>query len=229
MPVKAVIPLTGMRGAIARRMTESAQAPMVTLNTHADVTATTQLMGKLISDWRQHRLRPQYQDLVLASVVRALKDHPRANAHLVGNEVRVYEKINLGVAMAIQEGLIVPVIREAGGKTVLEIAQAVRDLAQRAKSNTLGVADMTGATFTVTNLGAYDVESFNPLLDPPQVGILGVGRVEERPSVHEGQVAIRSIGHLSLTFDHRAWDGAPAADFLKAIAKHLKDPAWMAP
>ncbi len=228
IPVKQVIPLTGMRGAIARRMTESAQAPMVTLNTHADVTAATQLIGKLISDWRQHRLRPQYQDLVLAAVVRALKDHPRANAHLVGNEVRVFEKVNLGVAMAIQEGLLVPVIGDASSKTLLEIAQAVRDLAQRAKSNSLGVADMTGATFTVTNLGAYDVESFNPLLDPPQVGILGVGRVEERPSVYEGQVVIRSIGHLSLTFDHRAWDGAPAADFLKAIAKHLKDPAWMA-
>jgi pyruvate dehydrogenase E2 component (dihydrolipoamide acetyltransferase) len=228
IPVGEVIPVTGMRAAIARRMTASAQAPMVTLNTHADVTATTALIAKLVSDWRQHRLRPQYQDLVLAAVARALKDHPRANAHLLGNEIRVFSQINLGVAIAIQDGLIVPVIKDAGGKALLQVAQAVRDLAQRAKSNRLTVDDMTGSTFTVTNLGAYDVESFNPLLNPPEIGILGVGRVEERAAVADGQVSVRSIGHLSLTFDHRAWDGAPAGAFLKTIAGYLKDPSWMA-
>ncbi len=227
IPVKEVIPLTGMRGTIARRMTESAQAPTVTLNSHADVTAATELQSKLVGEWRQHKLRPQYQDLVLAAVVRALKDHPRANAHLAGNEVRVFGQINLGVAVAVPDGLIVPVVRDAGGKTLLEIAQAVRELAQKSKANALTMPDLTNGTFTVTNLGAYDVESFNPLIDPPQVGILGVGRVEERPSVVNGEIKVRSIGHLSLTFDHRAWDGAPAADFLKSIAKYLKDPAWM--
>jgi pyruvate dehydrogenase E2 component (dihydrolipoamide acetyltransferase) len=225
--VKEVIPLTGVRRTIARRMSESAQAPMVTLNTHADVTASTELIGKLVSEWRQRRLRPQYQDLVLAAVTRAIRDHPRVNAHLVGNEVRVFERVNLGVAMAIPDGLIVPVIKDAGSKTLLQIAQSVRDLAQRSKANSLSMDELTGGTFTVTNLGAYDVESFNPLLDPPQVCILGVGRVEDRPAVHEGQIAIRSVGHLSLTFDHRAIDGAPAGDFLKAVVKNLKDPAWM--
>jgi pyruvate dehydrogenase E2 component (dihydrolipoamide acetyltransferase) len=229
IPVKEIIRVAGMRATIARRMTESAQAPQVTLNTHADVTAATELMEKLVSDWRQHRLRPQYQDLVLAAVTRALKDHPRANAHLAGNEVRVFDKINLGVAMAVPDGLLVPVIHDAGTKTLLQLAQAVRDLAQRSKANSLGIADLTGGTFTITNLGAYDVESFNPLLDPPQVGILGVGRVEQRPSVVDGEIKVRSIGHLSLTFDHRAWDGAPAGDFLKSVARYLKEPLWMAP
>ena len=228
IPLKETIPMTGMRATIARRMTESAQAPMVTLNSHADVTATTELMAKLVADWRQHRLRPQYQDLVLAAVARALKDHPRANAHLAGNEIRVFSQINLGVAVAVPDGLIVPVIKDAGSKTLLQIAQTVRELAQKSKSNQLTMDDMTGATFTVTNLGAYDVESFNPLLNPPEIGILGVGRVEERAAVTNGQVGVRSIGHLSLTFDHRAWDGAPAGAFLKGIAGYLKDPAWMA-
>ncbi len=228
IPLKETIPMTGMRATIARRMTESAQAPTVTLNSHADVTAATELMAKLVADWRQHRLRPQYQDLVLAAVARALKDHPRANAHLAGNEIRVFSQINLGVAFALPDGLIVPVIRDAGTKTLLQIAQAVRDLAQKSKSNQLTLDEMTGATFTVTNLGAYDVESFNPLLNPPEVGILGVGRVEERATVVGGQVLARSVGHLSLTFDHRAWDGAPAGAFLKGIAGYLKDPAWMA-
>lgn len=228
IPLKETIPMTGMRATIARRMTESAQAPMVTLNSHADVTATTELMAKLVADWRQHRLRPQYQDLVLAAVARALKDHPRANAHLAGNEIRVFSQINLGVAVAVPDGLIVPVIKNAGSKTLLQIAQTVRELAQKSKSNQLTMDDMTGATFTVTNLGAYDVESFNPLLNPPEIGILGVGRVEERVAVVGGQVQVRSIGHLSLTFDHRAWDGAPAGAFLKGIAGYLKDPAWMA-
>ena len=126
VPVREVIALTGMRGTIARRMTESSQAPTVTLNTHADVTATTQLMAKLVSDWRQHRLRPQYQDLVLMATVRALKEHPRANAHLVGNEVRVLSEINLGVAVAIADGLLVPVIKNAAPMTLLQVAQTVR-------------------------------------------------------------------------------------------------------
>ena len=228
IPLKETIPMTGMRATIARRMTESAQAPMVTLNSHADVTATMELMAKLVADWRQHRLRPQYQDLVLAAVARALKDHPRANAHLAGNEIRVFSQINLGVAVAVPDGLIVPVIKDAGPKTLLQIAQTVRELAQKSKSNQLTMDDMTGATFTVTNLGAYDVETFNPLLNPPEIGILGVGRVEERAAVANGQVQVRSIGHLSLTFDHRAWDGAPAGAFLKSIAGYLKDPVWMA-
>jgi pyruvate dehydrogenase E2 component (dihydrolipoamide acetyltransferase) len=228
LPVKQVMLLTGMRGTIARRMTESAQAPMVTLNTHADVTATAKLMEKLVSDWRQHRLRPQYQDVVLGAVARALREHPRVNAHLAGNEIRVLEPINLGVAMAVPEGLLVPVIRDAGTRTVLQIAQAVRELAQKAKANKLAMDDMTGATFTITNLGGYDVESFNPLIDPPQVAILGVGRVEERPAVAGGQVVIRSIGHLSLTFDHRALDGAPAGEFLRSVVKSLQDPSWAA-
>jgi pyruvate dehydrogenase E2 component (dihydrolipoamide acetyltransferase) len=208
-------------------MTESAKIPAVTLKTHADVTAAVELQRTLVDEWRAHGIRPQYQDLVVAAVARALNEMPRANAHLVGEEVRVLDEINIGVAMAVTDGLLVPVIHRAGARTVLELARQVRELARKARAGSLTREDMTGGTFTITNLGAYDIEAFNPLLNPPEIGILGVGRVEERPAVVDGEIVPRSIGHLSLTFDHRAWDGAPAAEFLRTVVKHLREPAWM--
>lgn len=227
VPVREVIKLTGMRATIARRMTESSQAPTVTLNTHADLTRAVEVQRELVGLWRSERIRPQYQDLVIAAVARALKEVPQANAHLVGNEVRLLEDVNLGVAMAIPEGLLVPVIRNADQKSPVELAREVRDLAKAAKAGSLTVDQMTGGTFSITNLGGYDIEAFDPLINPPEIGILGLGRVEERPAVVDGEIRIRSIGHLSLTFDHRAWDGAPAAEFLRTIVKHLREPSWM--
>lgn len=227
VPVKETIKLTGMRGTIARRMTESARAPTVTLNTHADVTAAIEAQRELLKAWRSERIRPQYQDLVLAAVARALKEVPQANAHLVGDEIRILEQVNLGVAVALPEGLVVPVIQDAGSKSPVEIAKEVRELARAAKDGSLSVDQMSGGTFSVTNLGAYDIEAFDPLLNPPEIGILGLGRVEERPAVVDGEIVVRSIGHLSLTFDHRAWDGAPAAEFLQKVVSHLKSPEWM--
>ncbi len=228
VPVREVVPITGLRGAIARRMTESSRTPSVTLNTHVDVTAAVELQRRLVSAWRRNRLRPQYQDLILAATVKALTDTPLANAHLVGDELRILDEINLGVAVAVPDGLIVPVIRNASGKTVVELAQEIRELVRMARSQSLGIDQMTGGTFTVTNLGSYDVDQFNPLLNPPEIGILGVGRIEVRPMFVGGEVAARSIGHLCLTFDHRAWDGAPAAEFLRKVANNLRDPEWMA-
>ncbi len=227
IPVKETIQLTGIRGTIARRMSESAAIPSVTLNTHADVTPAIEAQKELLKAWRSERIRPQYQDLVLAAVSRALADTPQANAHLVGDEIRIFEQVNLGVAVALPEGLVVPVIHDADKKSPLEIAKEVRELARDAKAGSLSVDQMTGSTFSITNLGAYDIEAFDPLLNPPEIGILGLGRVEERPAVVDGGFEARSIGHLSLTFDHRAWDGAPAAEFLKKIVAHLKDPGWM--
>ena len=228
IPVREVIPLSGLRGAIAKRMTESSRAPAVTLNTHVDVTAAVALQRQLVRDWRRHRLRPQYQDLILAATVKALEDTPQANAHIVGDEVRILDEINLGVAVAVPDGLIVPVIRSAGGKTIVELAQAIRELVRMSRNQSLGIDQMTGSTFTITNLASYDVDQFNPIINPPEVGILGVGRIEERPAIVGGEIVARSIGHLCLTFDHRAWDGAPAAEFLRKVANNLRDPEWMA-
>jgi pyruvate dehydrogenase E2 component (dihydrolipoamide acetyltransferase) len=208
-------------------MTESAAIPAVTLSTTADVTDAIAFQRELVGEWRQHKLRPQYQDLVIAAVARALKESPIANSHLVGDEVRVLDEVNVGIAMAIPEGLLVPVIKNADQKSLLEIAQEVRELAKKAKSNSLSIDEMTNSTFSITNLSSYNIDTFDPLLNQPEIGILGVGTVEERPVVVDGEVAIRSIANLNLAFDHRAWDGAPAAEFVRSIAKLLSDPSWM--
>ena len=162
-----------------------------------------------------------------AAVARALKETPAANAHLVGDELRILDEVNVGIAMAVPEGLLVPVIKNADQKSLLEIAQEVRELARKAKANSLSIDEMTGSTFSITNLSSYDIEDFNPLLNLPETGILGIGSVGEVPAVVDGKVVVRSVGHLNLAFDHRAWDGAPAAEFVRLIAKYLGDPSWM--
>ena len=227
-PVAETVRLTGLRATIARRMTESGGIPTVTLTTEADVTNAVAMQRQLVGEWRSHRLRPQFQDLVLAATARALKDHPRMNAHFAGDEIRLIADVNLAFAVAMPDGLIVPVIHGADGMTTLDIARRVREVMSRVKSNDLNVADMRQGTFSVTNLGSANVDAFDPLLDPPQVGILGVGRVVQKPAVFEGEIVARSMCFLSLTFDHRAVDGFPAGELLRAVAANLADPGWMA-
>jgi pyruvate dehydrogenase E2 component (dihydrolipoamide acetyltransferase) len=185
------------------------------------------MQRRLVREWRPHRIRPQYQDLVLAATARALAEHPGMNAHLVGDEIRVLSDINLGFAVSVPGGLIVPVIRDAGAKSALEIAREVRGIMSREKANELHVDDMRGGTFVVTNLGAVGVDAFDPLLDPPMIGILGVGRVVEKPAVVDGEVVVRFMCYLSLTFDHRAVDGYPAGEFLRTVTRNLASPDWM--
>ena len=222
------IPLTGIRGTIARRMSESASAALVTLNTSGDVTEAVAIQRRLTREWRRSRVRPQYQDLAIAATVRALQENPLANAHITESEVKIFDTINLGFALAVPDGLLVPVIRDAGSKSPLELAVAVRDLVRKSKSSDLSVSELSGSTFSLTNLASYDVENFTPLINPPEVGILGIGRVVQQPTVTKsGDIEVRSIGYFSLTFDHRAWDGAPAAEFLQTVVKNLSEPEWM--
>ncbi len=227
-PVAEIIPLTGLRATISRRMTESGGIPTVTLTTEADVTNAVAMQRQLVGEWRTHRLRPQFQDLVLGATARALKDHPRMNAHFAGDEIRLIADVNLAFAVAMPDGLIVPVIHGAGGMTMLDIARRVREVMSRVKSNDLKSDDMRHGTFSVTNLGSANVDAFDPLLDPPQVGILGIGRVVQKPAVFEGDIMARSMCFLSLTFDHRAVDGFPAGELLRAVVANLTEPAWMA-
>ena len=149
------------------------------------------------------------------------------NAIQSEDEVQLAQDVNLGVAVSLPEGLIVPVIRRADYKNLAEIANESRDLANNAREGKASYDEVTGGTFTITNLGAYDIDAFTPIINPPQVGILGVGRVIEKPAVHQGEIVRRSLMFLSLTFDHRVIDGAPAAEFLRTIKAHLEDPWWM--
>ena len=223
-----IVPLRGLRKTIATRMADSARttAP-VTLTTEADVTELVGLREKLVSAWRPHRVRPLEIDLIVKATSQALREHPRLNAMLVDSEIRLLEEINIGVAMAVPDGLMVPVVDGADRKDALAIAQQIRDYARRSRDADLSVDDVTGATFTITSLSNYAIDAFTPIIDAPQVAILGVGRIVEKPAVHHGEVAIRSLMFLSLTFDHRALDGVPAGEFLGALKTKLENPGWM--
>ena len=212
VPVRETIPMSPLRQTISKPMSESAQIPFVTLNTKVDITKTLELQKNLVKEWRKNRIRPQFQDLVIISLAKSLSDAPHANAHLVDDEIRILDEINIGVAMAVVGGLLVPVIKKADQKNPLEIAQEIRELAKKSKNNSFDVDDLSGSTFSVTNLSSYNISTFNPLLNPPEIGILGIGSTEESVSLSGEK---KSFANLCLTFDHRAWDGAPAAEFLK--------------
>ena len=227
-PVREVISLRGLRKTIADRMMQSVQSmAQVTLTTEADVTNAMRLREELLSQWRTHRIRPLDLDLIVKATAAALKDHPRLNATMVDNEIRLLMEINVGVAMAVPDGLMVPVVKQADEKDLLAIAQEIRTLAAKSRDGGLSVDDMTGATFTITSLASYDIDAFTPIINPPQVAILGVGRILEKPAVYEGKVAVRSMMFLSLAFDHRALDGVPAGEFLRTVKGNMEDPSFM--
>ena len=209
--------LRGMRKTIADRMLASVQTTaQLTITTEADVAA---LVAR-----RQHRqtLFPlTYTDLLVEVVARALREHPRLNATCEGDVVRVHDAVHIGIAIALDDGLVVGVLRDADRTPLAALAAAARGLAERARGGTLGVDDVSGGTFTITNLGAYGIDAFTPILHAPQVAILGVGRIVEKPVVRSGEIVIRPTMVLSLTFDHRIVDGAPAARFLQRVVELL--------
>ena len=222
-----VVPITGMRQTIASRMRDSLHSmAQVTLTTEADVTDAMRLGKGLARQWADGGLSPLH--LVIKATARALREHPRMNALQKENEVELVEEINLGVAVSLEEGLVVPTIRRADELSLGEIASEARELALKTREGKTSYDEVTGGTFTVTNLGGYDIDAFTPIINPPQVGILGIGRVAEKPAVYDGQITRRSMMFLSLTFDHRVIDGAPAAAFLRTVKGHLEDPWWMA-
>ena len=169
-------------------------------------------------------VRVSYNDIIILAVSRALKRFPIMNSTLVGDEILLHDSVNMGIAVALKEGLIVPVLRDADKKGLLQIAKETRILAVKAREGNLGVDEVTGGTFTITNVSMFQVDGFTPILKPPETGILGIGRVKEKPAVYEGEIAIRSMMFLSLTFDHRIVDGAPANAFLETAGRYLQHP-----
>lgn len=223
-PAARVIPLTGMRGTIARRMHQSLQnMAQVTLISEVDVTDLKQLRETLKQDFDL-----TYTDMIVKAVALALKEHSRLNAHIEGESIRLSQDIHIGVAVALEDGLIVPVVKNADRKALREIARDTRHLSQQARVGALTHEEVTGSTFSVTNLGMYGVDAFTPIINPPEVAILGVGRIVEKPARGPQGVEWRQMLTLSLTFDHRGVDGAPAAAFLQAVRKQLEGPAALA-
>ena len=147
----------------------------------------------------------------------ALGRHPLLNATLVDKQVRVHDQINMGLAVHLDQGLVVPVLKDAGRKGLVQLAREGRSLASRAREGTLDLADVSDGTFTITNLGGAHVDLFTPIINPPQVAILGIGRIQPRPLAIDGRLEVVPTAYLCLVFDHRAVDGYPAGLFLKEL------------
>ncbi len=207
------IPMRGMRRTIAARMHQSLRdTAQLTITTEADVTAATELRTRLTREFDF-----TYTDLLIHAVGRALVRHPRMNSKLSEEAILLLSEVNVGMAVALEEGLIVPVIANADRKSLREIAAATKNLGERARAGQLKLENVSGATFSITNLGNFGIDAFTPILNLGETGILGVGRIVEKPAVYRGEIARRSMVTLSLTFDHRVIDGAPAADFLQTV------------
>jgi pyruvate dehydrogenase E2 component (dihydrolipoamide acetyltransferase) len=210
-------PLHGMRKSIADRMFKSLQSTaQLTITTEADVTPLVARRQQLKKEFNL-----TFTDMLIEAVAGALVAHPRLRLTAEGDLIQPHEEVNVGLAVALDEGLMVPVIRHADTKSLQQIAEESRRLAEKARAGSLGVDEVSGGTFTITNLGMYGIDAFTPIINQPQIAILGVGRIVPKPAVYEGQIAIRSMMTLSLTFDHRIVDGAPAAAFLQDVAARL--------
>ncbi len=219
------IPITQIRRLIAQRMVESAHttAP-VTLTTEADATELVALREQLKATFTPRGIIvPTYSDLMIKFTAVALREHPMLNACWKDDEIILMKEIHIGVAVDTEAGVLVPVIRDVQTKGLRQIAEESHSLAEKARSRQLRPDDMQGGTFTITNLGMYGVDAFTPIINLPQCAILGVGRIVSKPAVYNDQIVPRQMMALSLTFDHRVVDGAPAARFLEALRQYIED------
>jgi pyruvate dehydrogenase E2 component (dihydrolipoamide acetyltransferase) len=224
------IPTTRIRKLIAQRMASSAHTTAaVTLTTEADATALVALREQLKATFGARNLPvPGYNDLLIKLTAVALQAHPLLNSTWNESEIILHEEIHIGLAVDTTEGLLAPVVRDAHSKGLRQIAAETQNLIEKAQSYRLGADDLQGGTFTITNLGMYGIDAFTPIINLPQSGILGVGRIVAKPAVVDDQVVPRKLVALSLTFDHRVMDGGPAARFLNTIREFIEEPAlWL--
>ena len=218
-----IIPLTPMRRIVGERMTQSKlSAPHFYIRMDIDMSA----VGQLRTDWRQRGdgVIPSINDFILLACARALKDFPLVNSTYTEQGIKLQSEINIGMAVALDEGLVVPVIRNADRLSLTELAAQGRALVDKAQGKKLFPLDYEGGTFTVSNLGMLGVDSFTAIINPPQAAILAVGRVAPRVIVEEGMFAIKSMMTATLSADHRIVDGAMAARFLQNVKKLLENP-----
>lgn len=220
---KREVPLSGIRKVIAARMAESKRtAPHVTLSVKVDATKLVKLRKALLEKYADIRIT--YTDLLLKIVSKSLIDNPKMNVSLSENTLIFHDDINIGIAVAIEDGLVVPVIQNVHEKSIVEIHREVLDKVERAKIGKLKESDFKNGRFTISNLGMYEVDVFTPIINPPESAILGVGRIIEDIFVKNEQIRIGYSMVLSLSFDHRVMDGAPAAVFLGDIKELIENP-----
>jgi len=217
------VPLSNVRKTIARRLTEAWQAPVFQLTTSADMSRANALLARLKEV--EPDARVTVTDLLAKLCAEGLMRHPNVNVQFDGDAVLRFPTVDVGIAVAAPHGLIVPVLRGVQGLSLPQIAAARADVVGRARTGKLAAGDLEGGTFTISNLGMFGVEQFIAVLNPPQAAILAVGATEERPVARDGEVVVRPMLTVTLTVDHRAVDGAEAADFLRTVKQLVEEPA----
>jgi pyruvate dehydrogenase E2 component (dihydrolipoamide acetyltransferase) len=229
--VREILPFTGMRKTIADRLTGSWQSsPRAEHFMAVDVTDFVRMREKSGVDWeRKHRVRPSINDVVIVAAAKALRTFPMVNAALRDEGIEIYDDVNISVAVALEKGLITPVVRQADARDVFDIARETRRLAELVRKGEHSRETLSGSTFTVTNLGMFDVDFFVPIINPPESAILSIGKIEKKPVVIGDGIVIRSVMNLCLAFDHRLLDGAVAARFLQTIKKTIESPKPILP
>jgi pyruvate dehydrogenase E2 component (dihydrolipoamide acetyltransferase) len=214
------LPLTQIRKTIAKRLAQSiGPIPTFYLTTEVDMERTAELRAELPEEGR-----PSFNDVIIKAAAAALRQHPMVNAWWQDDRIRQWHDVHVSMAVAIDDGLITPVIRHADRKSLREIAGEARDLAQRARERRLAPEEYTGGTFSVSNLGMLDIDEFTAVINPPEAAILAVGRIAPKPVVHDGGVTVRRRLRLTLSCDHRIVDGATGAQFLKTLKQMLENP-----
>ncbi len=220
------VPLSQIRKTIARRLVESiGPIPTFYLTVNVDLERVSEMREAMASV--SDDLKISYNDVIMKAVAAALALHPEVNAHWLGDRIRRFGRVHLGMAVAIDEGLITPVIFDADQKRMSEISREAKELAKRARDRKLKPDEYTGATFTVSNLGMFGISHFTAIINPPECGILAIGGVEETPVVHDGQVTIRRRMRMTMSCDHRAVDGATGARFLQTLTRMLENPLML--
>lgn len=212
--VGVTTPLKGIRRTAARRMVAAWAAPVFHLSVEVDMTAALAAKGQTAG--------ATVTDVLVACCAQALGEHPALNAHFADEAITVFESVNIGIAVATDAGLVVPVIQGVNDLDVSGIADARRAVVDKARQSKLGMADVSGGTFTVSNLGMFGIDYFDAILNVPQVAILAVGGTQQRQIWNGGEPAWRPMSELSLTCDHRAIDGATGARFLATLRQQLE-------
>ena len=221
-------PLSGLRKTIARNMMQSLQSSaQMTAFGRVDMAEVVALRATLVANEQALGVRVSFTDIVLKACAMVLARMPDINASIIGDEIVTWAEVNVGLAVALDDGLVVPVIHDADRKSLVEIAHARLDLAARARAGRLDREEMQGGTFTLSNFGSYGGDFETPLLNPPQSAILGIGAITDEVVVRDGQIAIRPMMMLSMTFDHRLIDGAVAGGFRNQLRALLEKPAMM--
>jgi len=222
------VKLTQMRKTIAKRLTQSiGPVPHFFLTREVDMENSMALRKRINARYEDQGIKVSPNDLIIRAVAAALKKHPMVNAAWTGEAIRQHGVVHIGVAVAVEEGLITPVIRHADKKGVTQIAQEVREMAGRARDKKLKPEEYTGSTFSISNLGMFGIEEFTAVINPPEAAILAVGAVSEKPVVMDGEITVRPRMRITLSCDHRVIDGATGAQFLQTLVDNLEDPMMM--